>query len=208
VPTIVEDVGGHAALCLPYGVGANSRLNFQKANLSMPPHSRGAMRPSFDRNFRPKEGVARPSREGAGNAGCPLHPQPRVQSGRKHTSVVTARSTGVPGIPARNGFNGFLRALPGDEFLLPPSSADEGFVEARSGRLSLRRFSTSNGCQDHTTSPSATCAVRQHAVDRSQALEPALPSRHTPDAARVHRIPPRVRDDRDTPLEWDETAGI
>jgi hypothetical protein len=25
---------------------------------------------------------------------------------------------------------------------------------------------------------------------------------------RVHRIPPRVRDDRDTPLMWDETAGI
>ena len=24
--------------------------------------------------------------------------------------------------------------------------------------------------------------------------------------ARVHRIPPRVRDDRDTPLEWDETG--
>jgi hypothetical protein len=24
----------------------------------------------------------------------------------------------------------------------------------------------------------------------------------------VHRIPSRVRDDRDTPLEWDETAGI
>ena len=23
----------------------------------------------------------------------------------------------------------------------------------------------------------------------------------------VHRIPPRVRDDRDTPLEWDETAA-
>jgi hypothetical protein len=24
----------------------------------------------------------------------------------------------------------------------------------------------------------------------------------------VHRIPPRVRDDRDTPLEWDETAEV
>ena len=24
----------------------------------------------------------------------------------------------------------------------------------------------------------------------------------------VHRIPPRVRDDRDTPLEWDETAAL
>jgi hypothetical protein len=25
---------------------------------------------------------------------------------------------------------------------------------------------------------------------------------------RVHRIPPRVRDDRDTPLDWGETAGV
>ncbi len=34
------------------------------------------------------------------------------------------RSTGTPGIPARNGFNGLFRALPGDEFVLSPSSAD------------------------------------------------------------------------------------
>jgi len=27
-------------------------------------------------------------------------------------------------------------------------------------------------------------------------------------AACVHHIPPRVRDDRDTPLEWDETAAV
>jgi hypothetical protein len=27
-------------------------------------------------------------------------------------------------------------------------------------------------------------------------------------AACVHRIPPRVRDDRDTPLMWDETAKL
>jgi len=27
-------------------------------------------------------------------------------------------------------------------------------------------------------------------------------------ATRVHRIPPRVRDDRDTPLRWDETARV
>jgi hypothetical protein len=27
-------------------------------------------------------------------------------------------------------------------------------------------------------------------------------------AIRVHRIPPRVRDDREPPLRWDETAGI
>jgi hypothetical protein len=31
--------------------------------------------------------------------------------------------TGTPGIPARDGFNGFLRALPGDRALLSPSPA-------------------------------------------------------------------------------------
>jgi len=31
----------------------------------------------------------------------------------KHTSVVTTGPPDSPGIPARNGFNGFLRALPG-----------------------------------------------------------------------------------------------
>jgi hypothetical protein len=34
------------------------------------------------------------------------------------------RSTGTPGIPARNGFNGLFRALPGDRALLSPSFAD------------------------------------------------------------------------------------
>ena len=38
-----------------------------------------------------------------------------------------------------------------------------------------------SGRQDHTTSPSAGLRIRQS-------------------AAHVHRIPPRVRDDRDTPL--------
>jgi hypothetical protein len=31
--------------------------------------------------------------------------------------------TGIPGIPARDGFNGFLRTLPGDRAFLSPSSA-------------------------------------------------------------------------------------
>jgi len=55
-------------------------------------------------NLSPKEGV--------GNAGCALHPQPRVQNlseahERSHREV-QPRS---PGIPARNGFNGLYRAL-------------------------------------------------------------------------------------------------
>ena len=34
-----------------------------------------------------------------------------------------------PGIPARNGFNGFLRTLPGDRAFLSPSSAKTCFRE-------------------------------------------------------------------------------
>ena len=45
-----------------------------------------------------------------------------------------------------------------------------------------------SGRQDHTTSPSAGLRIRQG-------------------AARVHRIPPRVRDDREPPLRWDETVA-
>src|ERR1700733_1387710 len=59
--------------------------------------------------------------------------------------------TGSPGIPARNGFNGFLRALPGDRALLSPSLAN--FESANLTPASRR--------QDHTTSPSASWRPRQ-----------------------------------------------
>src|SRR5665213_1509933 len=49
------------------------------ANLITTPHSRGMMRPSYARILRPKRAWALPQGE-AGNAGCPLHPQPRARS--------------------------------------------------------------------------------------------------------------------------------
>src|SRR3954469_9759463 len=114
--------------------------------------------------------------EGVGNAGRPMHPQSRVQNKKAH-EVVTVGSPDQPGIPARNGFNGFLRDLPGDRAWLSPSSA-----------VCLRTLDASveaSGPHDF--------AVRLGAVRQ----------RHL----HVHRIPPRVRDDRDTPLWWDETGG-
>src|SRR5215213_702878 len=96
--------------------------------------------------------------------------------GSQHTSIVTVGSPDQPGIPARNGFNGFLRDLPGDRAFLSPSPA-----------VCLRKLDASveaSGPHDF--------AVRLGVVRQ----------RHL----RVHRIPPRVRDDRDTPLWWDETA--
>ena len=64
------------------------------------------------------------------------------------------RYTGTPGIPARNGFNGFLRALAGDRALLPPSLT----------RIAPRNLTPASGCQDHTTLPSAAKRLRQRAA--------------------------------------------
>src|ERR1700694_4569945 len=92
--------------------------------------------------------------EGVRNAGCPLHPQPRVQSVVKHTSVVATGRTGTPGIPARNGFNGLLRALPGDRACLSPSPAE---LVSQPGRADVAsaNLTPASRRQDHTTSPSA-----------------------------------------------------
>src|SRR5258705_6791459 len=62
-----------------------------------------------------------PPKEGVGNAGCPLHPRPRVHLVVVERTRVTTSTPESPDVPARNGFNGFLRALPGDRALLPPS---------------------------------------------------------------------------------------
>jgi hypothetical protein len=43
---------------------------------------------------------------------------------KKHTSVVTTGKDGFNRHSLRDGFNGFLRALPGDRAFLPPSLAD------------------------------------------------------------------------------------
>jgi hypothetical protein len=43
---------------------------------------------------------------------------------KKHTSVVTTGHTGITRHSLRNGFNGFLRSLPGDRAFLPPSLAN------------------------------------------------------------------------------------
>src|SRR5712691_11498891 len=65
-----------------------------------------------------------PPKKGVGNAGCPLHPQSRVHFVLVERTRATTSTPESPDVPARNGFNGFLRALLGDRALLPPSSAD------------------------------------------------------------------------------------
>jgi hypothetical protein len=144
--------------------------------------------------------------EGVGNAGCPMHPQPRVRNETKHTSVVTTGSPGSPGIPARNGFNGLFRALPGERIRLVTVIGGLRFCQTRSDPTRLRKFSTSNGCQDHTVLPSANSVCRPHAVYRSRgSSRPAITSRAR--RCRVHRIPPRVNDDGQRPSVGRDGGG-
>ena len=75
--------------------------------------SRGAERPSF------VERVPRKS-EGAGKAGCAMHPQPRVQMIKKAHEPVTTGSPQHSGFPCTMVY-GLFRALPGDRACLPPS---------------------------------------------------------------------------------------
>ena len=149
-----------------------------------------------------------PPKEGVGNAGRTMHPRSRVHLVVVKGTRVTTSTPKSPGIPARNGFNGFLRALPGDRALLPPSPCGlkvlSSPVEPNEPPQDLTPASRR---QDHTTSPSASSAVVLHAANRSRrAIRPALAS-HAQHCC-VHRISSRVRDDRDTPLVWDETAAV
>ena len=100
-----------------------------------------------------------------------LHPRSRVRKKKAHERS-HHRYAGAARHSLRDGFNGFLRTLPGDRAFLPPSLTDHHPVSLISA----------SGYQDHTTSPSATGRLRL--VRRPRPSHPA----------------PNVRDDRETPL--------
>jgi len=116
--------------------------------------------------------------EGAGNAGRLMRPQPRVQNKKAHEHSHHGH-TGFTRHSPRNGFNGY--------FVLSPVTGL--FCHRHPRKLPSTNLTPASGRQDHTTSPSARSAL-------------------VSSAARVHRIPSRVRDDREPPLQRDGTARI
>jgi hypothetical protein len=61
----------------------------------MSPHPRGAIRPSFANNLPPS------SSEGAGNAGRPMRPQPRVRTGSKKAHALVRSHRNHPAFPTQ-----------------------------------------------------------------------------------------------------------
>src|SRR6266702_5505114 len=105
--------------------------------------------------MRPRRCFYLPPKEGVGNAGCPLHPRPRVHLVVVERTRATTSTPESPDVPARNGFNGFLRALPGDRALLPPSPTDMFLSKPDWADLNSANLTPASGRQDHTTSPYA-----------------------------------------------------
>jgi hypothetical protein len=124
----------------------------------MRPHSRGAMRPRL--------ASVLPSlrTEGAGKAGCRLHPR---SCATKNARVDHRFNRIIPAFPARMVY-GLLRTLPGE----PSSLATVALrmtdaPRTRSGGYISARLDASFGRQNDTTSPSATIFAKGLAGPRT-----------------------------------------
>src|SRR6266403_6173137 len=137
-----------------------------------------------------------------------MHPQPRVRNKTKHTSVVTTVTPEITRHSPRNGFTAYF-ALSSATRLCCHRRLRIWYVKTRLGLRTSARLDASIGASephDFTVREqrlSSACHSSAHGPCR-----PALPSPDIARRCRVHRIPPRVRDDRDTPLEWDETVRL
>ena len=162
--------------------------------------------------------------EGAGNAGCPRHPQP-VCIGSKHTVV----TTGTPEHPAFSCAMvltvSFVLSSATNSFLSPSLNGLTA-TSARLGRLRLRStwhqqrmpgphdFAVRSDLNQPFSRPCAARRVLAKALKRRSSARRSIAHRETRPAitsarqrCRVHRIPSRVRDDsRSAPL-WGGTNG-
>jgi hypothetical protein len=135
--------------------------------------------------------------EGAGNAGCALHPRSRVQTCAKKRTRAYRFSGGNPAFPAQ-WFYGLYRALPGDEFVLVTVGSTgpaSGFGPPALPLTQATCARTTRLCRPLQASSSGVL-LKGSRVPKN----PPCRSNSAPDAFNVHRIPPRVRDDREPPL--------
>jgi hypothetical protein len=112
------------------------------------------------------------------------HPQPRVRNKKAHEHS-HHRYTAISRHSLRDGFNGFLRALPGDRAFLSPSP--RGYRRVGPVRTDIASTKLDAGVE---TSEPHDFTVR---IERCSPSAPTRPPHSEPN----------VRDDGDTPLQWD-----
>jgi hypothetical protein len=126
----------------------------------------------------------------------------------QHQVSRIARPAGAEGRATRHSRTRMVApsCSPGDRAFLSPSPADQGVVRTRLGRQASADLTPASRRQDYTTSPSAKAPFVCAPGDRSR--KSALRSPHARGRCRVHRIPLRVRDDRETHLVGRKTARV
>jgi hypothetical protein len=92
---------------------------------------------------------------GRGECRVPAAPAASCALCSGRSARVTTSTPESPGIPARNGFNGVCRALPGDRALLPPSSCEYGMSAPGRADMPPQNLTPASGRQNHTIWPSA-----------------------------------------------------
>jgi hypothetical protein len=170
-------------------------------SLNTTPRSRGAMRPRFLKIIRP---------EVRGRRECRVLAAPAVSCAKmcKERTRAYRYRRGHPDIPCAMVLRLMARS-PRRRIRLVTVVGELAVLSNPVGLAkNLRRLDTSNGCQDHTVLPYAATRLRQKARRAMAPSSCALLSAHGKPPCeqparrrcRVHRIPSRVRDDRDTPL--------
>ena len=150
------------------------------------------------------------ARENRGRRECRVPNAPAASRAKKtkHTSVVTTVTPESPGIPYAMVLTAYFVLSPVIGLYCHRHPADMAL--SAPGRADLASAGLDAGVEASGPHDFAvrTCVVRQRAVDRSQAMKahPAIISRTQ--RCRVHRIPSRVRDDRDTPLQGTRQRGL
>src|SRR6266849_6322056 len=125
-----------------------------------------------------------PPLRGRGERRMPVAPAASCALLLVERTRVTTSTPESPGIPARSGFNGFLRALPGDRALLPPSLSGLRLCPRPVGPTCLRELDASVGASGPHDFAVRCNISRQLAGDRSQAFrQPALQSHRAQNAA-------------------------
>src|SRR6202022_1587393 len=164
------------------------RVVCNKHAFAISPH---VSREVFLKTSRPRKS------EGAGNAGCALHPRSRVQVAQRnaHTSIqVQTEQSGIPCAMV-------LRLIPrSPRRRIRLVTVADGLKDCLNpvGSTHLRQLDTSNGCQDHTALPYAASPVVCTLcllTDQS----PPCEHDHAPDAAASTASRPNVRDDGQRP---------
>jgi hypothetical protein len=125
--------------------------------------------------------------EGVGNAGCPLHPRPRVHLVVVERTRVTTSTPESPDIPARNGFTAYFALSPVTGLFCHRRLRTDVLSAPGRAEITSANLTPASGCQDHTTSPYATTSlVRVPSIAHRLITRPAIPSHAR--RCRVHRI--------------------